>query len=110
MNKASSRERSGTDWQRLSTMKDSEIDVSESPELDDAFFANATLLLPEPKKPISLRLDKDVIDWYRKQGAGYQTRMNAVLRMYMKARGGRTRKPSAPRSSRVSASRQTTRR
>jgi uncharacterized protein (DUF4415 family) len=79
--------RSNTNWERLSTMTDKEIDLTDSPELDDSFFASATILLPEPKKSISLRIDKDVLDWYRHQGPGYQTRMNAVLRMYMRAKG-----------------------
>ena len=45
-------------------------------------------LPPAPRKAaISLRLDADVLDWFRAQGAGYQTRMNAVLRAYMEAFG-----------------------
>ena len=94
--------RSNTDWERLSTMTDKEIDLNDSPELDDSFFASATILLPEPKKSVSLRIDKDVLDWYRHQGPGYQTRMNAVLRMYMRAKGKTiqktpSRKTSTPR-------------
>lgn len=76
---------SKTDWERLSTMTDKEIDLTDSPELDDSFFENATLIMPEPKKSVSLRIDPDVLDWYKHQGPGYQTRMNAVLRMYMRA-------------------------
>ena len=76
---------SKTDWERLSTMTDNEIDLSDSPELVDSFFDNATLIMPEPKKSVSLRIDPDVLDWYKHQGPGYQTRMNAVLRMYMRA-------------------------
>ena len=77
---------SKTDWERLSTMTDKEIDLSDSPELVDSFFDNATLIMPEPKKSVSLRIDSDVLDWYKLQGPGYQTRMNAVLRMYMRAK------------------------
>ena len=76
---------SKTDWERLSTMTDEDIDLSDSPELNDSFFENATLIMPEPKKSVSLRIDSDVLDWYKHQGPGYQTRMNAVLRMYMRA-------------------------
>ena len=81
---------SGTDWERLATMKDEEIDLSDIPELDSSFFANAILRMPEPKKTVSIRLDSDVLDWYKHQGPGYQTSMNAVLRMFMqaKSRGG----------------------
>jgi uncharacterized protein (DUF4415 family) len=86
-----SRKKSGTDWERLATMQDSEIDLSDSPEFDSAFFQNATLRMPQAKNPISLRLDQDVVEWYREQGPGYQTRMNAVLRMYMQAKTGTAR-------------------
>lgn len=81
-----------TDWERLSTMTDDEIDLSESPELNESFFANATLRMPSPKKAVSLRIDPDVLGWYKEQGPGYQTRMNAVLRMYMQAKTGLARR------------------
>ena len=77
---------SNTDWERLSTMDDKDINLEDNPELTDSFFANATIRLPEPKKSVSLRLDPDVLEWYKHQGPGYQTRMNAVLRMYMRAK------------------------
>ena len=75
-----------TDWERLSTMTDEEIDLSDSPELDESFFANATLRMPIPKKAVSLRIDSDILKWYKGQGSGFQTRINAVLRMYMQAK------------------------
>ncbi len=43
----------------------------------------ATLAVPVPKDPISIRLDSDVLDFFRSTGKGYQTRINAVLRHYM---------------------------
>ncbi|MFB3924297.1 MAG: BrnA antitoxin family protein [Terriglobia bacterium] len=66
-------------------MKDEQIDVSDNPELDHRFFDEA-ILWPGPKKQITLRLDPDVLDFFRKQGRGYQSAMNLVLREYMKAR------------------------
>jgi uncharacterized protein (DUF4415 family) len=81
-------------------MKDSEINLSDLPELDEGFFGNATVLMPEPKKPVSIRLDKDVVEWYRKKGSGYQTRMNAVLRMYMQALSRTSKKPVPSRAPR----------
>lgn len=66
-------------------MKDSEIDVSDIPKLDVAFFERAELRMPRPKKAVSLRLDPDVLEWFKEQGHGYQTRINAVLRMYKEA-------------------------
>ncbi|MGD9199977.1 MAG: BrnA antitoxin family protein [Chitinispirillia bacterium] len=79
---------SATNWEQLSVMSDEEIDLVDSPELDEDFFKNATLRMPLTKKAVSLRIDSDILEWYKKQGAGYQTRINAVLRMYMKAKSG----------------------
>ena len=71
-----------TDWERLDAMKDEDIDLSDIPELDDEFFENAELRLPE-KKSVTIRLDADVLEWFKKQGKGYQTRINKLLRAYM---------------------------
>lgn len=60
-------------------------DPDAAPELDEAWFAKAKLVLPENKLLTSLRLDPDVLAWFRSHGKGYQTRINAVLRAYMKA-------------------------
>lgn len=49
------------------------------------FWEKARPVVRAPKKAISLRVDPDVLDWFRKQGKGYQSRMNAVLRSYMEA-------------------------
>ena len=78
--------KSGTDWDRLRRIKDKDIDVSDIPPLDDAFFKNATLRMPDNKKAVSLRLDADVLDWFKNQGKGYQTKINAVLRLYVQAK------------------------
>lgn len=66
-------------------MRDEDIDFSDIPELDEDFFRNAVIVMPTKKKAISLRVDEDVLEWFKKQGKGYQTRMNAVLRHYMDA-------------------------
>ncbi len=50
---------------------------------------------PIAKKPISLRVDKDVLEWFKKQGPLYQSRMNAVLRAYMAALRSRRRPKGA---------------
>lgn len=71
-----------TDWKKLETMSDNEIDTSDIPELGAAFFEQAELHEP-PKQPVTLRLDTDVLEWFRKPGKGYQTRINKLLRMYM---------------------------
>ena len=52
------------------------------------WFRDAQILLPESKRPISFRVDTDVLDFFKAQGPRYQTRMNAVLRAYMTAHAG----------------------
>jgi len=66
-------------------MKDSNINFSDIPELDDDFFAEAKLLWPGKKKQITLRLDPDVIEFFKAGGRGYQSSINAALRRYMEA-------------------------
>jgi uncharacterized protein (DUF4415 family) len=48
------------------------------------FWDEAEVVAPTPKRAVSIRLDEDVLDWFRRSGPRYQTRMNAVLRMYVK--------------------------
>jgi uncharacterized protein (DUF4415 family) len=74
-----------SDLKRLRNMKDEEIDYSDIPELDEAFFEKAVIVLPQPKASVSIRLDQEVLDWFKAQGKDYQTRINALLRAYMEA-------------------------
>lgn len=76
--------RSRTAWKRIDAMRDKDIDYSDIPKLGPDFFANA-VLWPGPKQQITLRLDPDVLKFFRKQGRRYQTTINAVLRKYMEA-------------------------
>lgn len=78
------KKRSKTDWAKLRAMKDEDIDTSDIPELTDDFFKKA-VLWPGTKRQITLRLDPDVIDFFKRQGRGYQTSINAVLRKYVEA-------------------------
>jgi uncharacterized protein (DUF4415 family) len=58
----------------------------EGPLLGADFWKEAKVVYPEsPKKQITVRLDADMVEWFKKQGRGYQTRMNAVLRSYYEA-------------------------
>ncbi|WP_175651016.1 BrnA antitoxin family protein [Pseudomonas sp. Marseille-P9899] len=75
---------SKTDWDRLARMDDKDIDTSDIPELGEAFFRNAQLRLPT-KQAMTIRLDSDVLEWFKLQGPGYQTRINQLLRQYMQA-------------------------
>ncbi len=80
---------SKTDWLRINAMTDDDIDLSDSPELTPDMFAQAIvrkgLTQPIKKKQLTLRIDDDVVEWFRKQGKGYQTKINALLRAYMEA-------------------------
>lgn len=69
-----------TDWDRLA--RDGDYEGEAEFEVD---WARAELVIPEPKRMISLRLDADVLAFFKAQGKGYQTRINAVLRAYMEA-------------------------
>ncbi|MEW6234895.1 MAG: BrnA antitoxin family protein [Candidatus Omnitrophota bacterium] len=71
--------------EEINAIKDKDIDTEDIPELDERFWKNARLVLPKPKPSISLRIDSDVLEWFKSIGRGYQTRMNAVLRAYMEA-------------------------
>jgi len=73
---------SETNWERIDQMKDEEIDTSDIPLLDDAFFANANLRLPEGKVPVVLTVDAEIFQWFKSQGADYQQLINAALRIY----------------------------
>ena len=80
---------SATDWERIDAMTDDEIDLSDSPELTPEMFAKAVVrrgLKSRPKKvQFTLRVEEDVLAWFRAQGAGYQTQINDLLRAYMEA-------------------------
>ena len=81
--------KSQTDWERLDAMTDEDIDLSDCPEITPEMFAKAIVrrgLKPVPNKAqVTLRLDQDVLDWFKAQGRGYQTQINALLRAYMEA-------------------------
>ena len=70
-------------------MQDEDIDLSDAPEITPEMFARAVVrrgLTPRPgKQQITIRLDADVLKWFRAQGEGYQTRINSLLRAYMEA-------------------------
>lgn len=89
MKKSITSKKSQTDWQRLKTMKDEDIDLSDSPEATPEMFARAVVrrgLKPVPRKSqLTLRVDGDVLEWFRQQGRGYQTQINSLLRAYMEA-------------------------
>ena len=80
-----------SDMKRLDAMKDEEIDYSEIPEFDEAFLRQVEMKVSPGKRPVSLRLDADVLAWMKGQGKGYQSRINAILRAYYEAHQGDAR-------------------
>ena len=72
--------------EEMAAVQDQDIDFSDIPEANAAFWAAAKVRMPEgPKTPLNLRLDADIVAWFRAHGRGYQTRINAVLRSYIEA-------------------------
>jgi uncharacterized protein (DUF4415 family) len=79
-----------TDWKRIDAMDDEDIEFDEdSPSTTPEDWARAVvhtgINLPKKKTQIALRLDNDVLNWFREQGPGYQTRINAILKAYKEA-------------------------
>jgi uncharacterized protein (DUF4415 family) len=85
MSEKSSKKPSRTRWKAVDRLRDADIDTTDIRPLDAKFLRQAQIRLPEPKASITIRIDRDILDWFRSQGDGYQTRINAVLRMYMGA-------------------------
>jgi uncharacterized protein (DUF4415 family) len=78
--------RGKTDWAAFNALTDKEIEASiaNDPDWSDDFdWSEAVLVIPPMKRAISIRVDEDVLDYFKKHGAGYQRRMNAVLRSYV---------------------------
>jgi uncharacterized protein (DUF4415 family) len=89
VSKHSTSKRSRTDLKRLDSLKSEDVDLSDLPEVTPERFARALVregLAPlRAKEQITLRLDADVLTWFRSQGKGYQTKINRLLRAYMEA-------------------------
>lgn len=82
------RRKSETNWAKLKALTDKDIDASiannpDWAEFKDIDWSEAVLVIPPKKKAISIRVDEDVLNYFKKQGAGYQRRMNAVLRSFV---------------------------
>ncbi len=75
---------SATDWERIDSLTDEEIDTSEIPPLDDDFFALAQLQMPN-KPTVVLNVDEDVYQWFQAQGKDSKEKMNLALRIYAEA-------------------------
>ena len=91
--------KSQTDWDRVDKLRDNDIDFSDTPEVTPEMFAKAVLrkgLKPVVRKTqITLRIDEDVLTWFKKQGKGYQTRINSLLKAYKEANQNESGRTSA---------------
>jgi uncharacterized protein (DUF4415 family) len=90
MKRKSSSPKSKTNYRRLRSTKSQDVLLSaEHPEADLKHIVGGIvrrgLKVVPPKASISLRVDADVLEWFRSSGAGYQSRMNAVLRAFKEA-------------------------
>jgi len=86
-----------TDWKRLREMTDEEIEKSIANDPDWAEFrdidwSKAEIVIPVKKKAISIRVDEDVLDYFKRSGAGYQRRINAVLRSFVQEKSRKKRR------------------
>jgi uncharacterized protein (DUF4415 family) len=85
----------GTDWSKLRRISDAQIHrgIASDPDVhptDEAFWKDAKVVWPARKTIVTMRLDADLLAWFRQQ-RGYQTRINAILRAYMKAQESASR-------------------
>lgn len=79
-----------TDWARIGALSDEDIERmaeadKDNPATSRAYWADAKIGLQPLKTPVNAKFDADIVAWFKSQGRGYQTRMNAVLRLYMDA-------------------------
>lgn len=90
--------RSKTDWNHVDAMSEAEVlrNAREDPDAqptDAAFWADAEVVdLPARKRPVHIRLNPDVVEWFKRLGPGYQTRINQVLETYVAHQEGRKRR------------------
>ena len=86
-----------SDLARIDKPRDEDIDYGEIPELDDEVFAQPLVPWPPKKETITIRVDAEVLRWFKRQGRGYQTRINQILRRYMDVAGERVRPKTGAR-------------
>ena len=85
------KKRTKSDLKRLDAMSDANIDYSDIPELDAAFFRDARVVVPPGKKQLTVRLDADVLASLQDQGNGCHNRINAIPRAYYEAHRDRAK-------------------
>ncbi len=78
--------KSRTDWAKAEAVPDTDFGAAHSDDALDADWTQAVIGVPPRKQDVHIRIDIDVLDWFRDSGRGYQTRMNNVLRAFVESR------------------------
>jgi uncharacterized protein (DUF4415 family) len=85
-----------SDWQKIDAMRDTDAECNaqddpDNPPTDETFWADAELYVPDPRKvPIHIRVTPEILAFFKKDGPGYQTRINRVLEQYVQWQQQRT--------------------
>jgi uncharacterized protein (DUF4415 family) len=85
MSDANMNKSSKTNWARLDALTDDAIDTTDIPALGESFFSRAAMRAPRQRIAITLKLDPDVLAWFRAQGPEWEQYVNAALRLYAEA-------------------------
>lgn len=87
LSKLAKQEGTLSDWEKAESMTEAEIKARVASDIDEEDmvidWSNASIELPQPKAVLNMRVDQEVLDYFRKGGKGYQSRINAVLRSYV---------------------------
>jgi uncharacterized protein (DUF4415 family) len=101
MKKSNTSKKHGTDYERLRTMRDEDIDFSEIPPITDEMFGRGVVrnnVLTQTKEELTLRIDTDVLQWFQSRGRGWETLINFLLRRYMQEELRKPPRPKPPQS------------
>ncbi len=71
--------------QAVSAIRDEDLDYSDIPETDESFWSQAAVRMPEATAGLYVRLDQDLLDWLKRDGPTYHSKVNAILRSYMES-------------------------
>ncbi|MBI4660592.1 MAG: BrnA antitoxin family protein [Verrucomicrobia bacterium] len=85
MNANDMRKPSETNWAQVDALTDETIDTTDIAPLRETFLSKATLRLPRDLVPVTVRLDPEVLAWFKAQGGDWEQRLNAALRIYAKS-------------------------
>jgi uncharacterized protein (DUF4415 family) len=76
---------SKTDWEKLEVLPDEEIDYSDIPPLTETFFKRAQVRRPQSRVTVTMELDSDILEWFKREDKDWEDRVQAALRIYVEA-------------------------